>query len=112
MSRPQGEVWQLSCHLAETPPRLRRQQGFYAIRVHFDVVSALPCPLKPDEGGSFASAAAISCQDGARQACHAAPKGEPVRITSPSALHLASARSEPAPANVSNCWWVLTSHRM
>ena len=42
---------------------------------------------------SFASAAAISSQDGARQAWH----GVPARIMSSSALHRAAAQSEPVP---------------
>jgi len=53
---------------------------------------------------SSASAAAISAQDGARQACH----GAPVRITSPSALHRAAATDEPAPPKVSRREVVLT----
>ena len=57
---------------------------------------------------SFASAAAISSQDGARQACH----GAPARITSPSALHLAASRSEPVPPKVSSSCRVPTSQSL
>src|SRR5262249_1843735 len=63
------------------------------------LISVFPCPPKSDEGGSFASAAAISSQDGALQACH----GGPARITLPSALHLGTPHgTESAPARVSS----------
>src|SRR5262245_20098521 len=58
---------------------------------------------------SFASAAAISSQDGALQACH----GGPARITLPSALHLGTPyRAESAPAKVSSSWRVPTSQSL
>ena len=57
---------------------------------------------------SFASAAAISSQDGARQNCH----GGPARITSPSAVHRAMRSTEPVPAKVSSSCRVPTSQSL
>jgi len=57
---------------------------------------------------AFASASAISSQDGARHACH----GGPARITSPSALHLAVPGLEPAPLKVSSSCLVPTSRTL
>src|SRR6266850_360473 len=86
--------------------KLKRE--FFAVGVHGCLLSAFPDPPKSDEDGSFTSAAAISSQDGARQACH----GRPTRITSPSALHRAASRTEPVPAKVSNSCRVPTSQSL
>jgi hypothetical protein len=74
------------------------KQGYFASRSHGCLIPVF----------SFASAAAISSQDDARQACH----GAPTKIKSPSALHLATFRYAPMPPKVSSYCRVPTSQSL
>src|ERR1019366_6485726 len=95
--RAGSSVLPIDLPLVEESPRQSNRQ-FFTASVHGCLISAF----------SFASAAAISSQDGARQACH----GAPAKITSPSALHLATFRYAPMPPKVSSSCRVPTSQSL